>query len=602
MTHRSQICLAFTFAVLFLSTCVLYWQTRNYDFVNYDDASYIYYNEHVTNGLNRASFYWAITEGHTGEMGNWHPLTTLSWLMDVSLFGLSPGRMHLHNACMHAINACLLLYIVLLLLVPFSTQITDGKRLAIAFLVTVVWAWHPLRMESVAWISSRKDVLFLFWLLLGLINYCHYLVRDKKYYFLFVVGCFLMAFMSKPIAVVFPLLAISLEIYLKKKISWVSSGWLIYLSLCMCGLVYIVQDNAGATVMNLPLSLRIENAIGSLGHYIQKTIWPTHLSVFYKYEIPVSRIRTVIGCVFIIASLGFVWDTLMGQIKSDRRSKPISSYHALIVLGLFIFYVSLLPVIGLIQVGFASCADRYTYLPSIGLSLCLGALFVFIVKWSIKFHVLSISTFLCAIVLFMSTNAQLKYWTNSQTLFAHAASVTDQNYQACSNEGLYYMSKKDYEHAFLCFLDSVKFIHAELERKRIMTPYKDSMMTSLIIAFSALHGGEIEKTATGTLLKEDIVLKTEIDKNDTMGDKKYFAKGLYAYHTNLDNLAIQFFKQAIDLNNQDKYYWQFLGYTLERIGYYEDADHAYTMSLGIKADKNICDRRKLLKVKMEKTF
>ena len=665
MIKKSKIALLLGFT-LFAVTLGLYWQTRTFSFIDYDDIKYIHKSGAVTNGLCIDSITWAFGPEQCRQVSNWHPITTLSWMLDVSLFGVNAGAMHLHNAFVHSVNGVLLFLFLLMLMrcmgqtgratvsdraaacsesialprddracaghgratvsdraeacsesiaLPENAARSENVALPLyiaAFIGAAFWAWHPLRAESVAWVSSRKDVLSILFLLPGLMAYLKALRGGGKVW-LFVSGvCYLFAYFSKPTAVVYPLLAAMLEYVVTRRISWRQNELLVYLMVILMAATFIVQDVGGATVMTLPLRLRLENSIAGLGHYVSATVWPTHLSIFYKYEVPVSFTRFLTGSVFLIVVFWFLLDVILPRIKRywHARHEPISAGGyaiepvMLIAFGLLWFGFALAPVIGLIQVGFASCADRYTYLSGLGVSVILVVLAHYFQDRIARFKtrksrslLLILFGSLFAGVLVLLTVLATHYitqWKNTQTVFDHAARVTEGNYVAYCNAGGEPLNDGRYGEAFERFFESSKYMFAELERKRLSTPYKNMIATNLAIAFSGTEGDWVERTALGAKMTNNVVLSTKVKIDDPLAVKKIFAQGLYSYWKELDSLAIQYFDEAIKLAPLDDYLWRFKGYSLERMGLKQEALVAFKRSFSLKPAKDIQQRIKAL--------
>jgi hypothetical protein len=627
MIQKSKLVLSLGVA-LFLVTFSLYWQTRTFEFLNYDDFDYVNNCVAVTNGLSVASVTWAFGREPCSETANWHPVTTLSWMLDVTLFGVSPGAMHLHNAVIHSVNAVLFFYFLLMLLKCMGYQggayenekckAESGKSFATssfslftclaAFMGAAFWAWHPLRAESVAWVSSRKDVLSILFLLPGLMAYLKAL-RGKRKIWLFVSGvCYLLAYFSKPTAVVYPILAVMTEYIVTRHISWRQNELLIYLMVVLMAVTFIVQDIGGAMGMVFPLGLRIQNAIAGLGHYVSATVWPARLSLLYKYEAPVSFTRFVAGSVFLITIFWLFLEEILPRIKrywnGHHEAMPDGGYTIepimMAAYGTLWFGVSLAPVIGLIQVGVASCADRYTYLSGLGLSIMLVVAMRHLLsrieqieasRNRFVFHVFFFALPSLGLAIFSGLAYRyVAQWENSQKVFSHAVRVTEGNYLAYCNIGMVSLAGGRYVEALDAFLESSKFMFVELEQKRLSTPYKDTILTDLAISFSALAGEVLEKTTKGVQVKKDVVLLTKVKISDPLAVKKLFAQGLYSYWKELDSLAIQYFDEALKLAPLDDYLWRFKGYSLQRMGSNEEALTAFKRSYSLNPARDVQKR------------
>jgi tetratricopeptide (TPR) repeat protein len=272
----------------------------------------------------------------------------------------------------------------------------------------------------------------------------------------------------------------------------------------------------------------------------------------------------------------------------------------MVAAGLFWFGFSLAPVIGLIQVGFAACADRYTYLSGIGLSIILmvgiGRLFDTVENSGRRWLVWAAYPLMTVMFLGLGVAAyrNIGNWRTMKTVFAQAIQSTPDNYVAYCNAGGEPLKAGRFEEAMDYYLESTKYMFAELERKRIITPYKDMIMIDLVIAFSGIEGDWVEQTDKGARLKKDVVLSTQVKMSDPLAVKKLFAQGLYAYWKELDSLAVQYFDEALKLAPNDDYLWRFKGYSLERRGSKEEALAAFKRSYALKPAKDIQKRIKAL--------
>ena len=388
---------------LFLTTLLVYAPAYRFGFVNFDDPDYVTNNPHVRSGLTMDGIVWAVT---STEAANWFPATRLSHLLDVEIFGLRPGGHHFTNAFLHAL-ATVLLFAFLLA--------ATGAAWPSAF-VALLFAVHPLHVESVAWIAERKDVLSaLFWFL-ALWSY----VR-RRYWLTLLAFC--LGLMSKPMIVTLPFVLLLLDRWpLHRPLRSALPLKISLLGLSAAGAIatYLVQRGSGAVreVVQFPLGLRVENAVASYAIYILKMFWPSRLAVFYPYphELPVWQIAL---SALLLAGISMV-------VLRQRRSRPYLAVGWLWYLG------TLVPVIGLIQVGAQARADRYMYLPMVGLSIMLAWGLPEVLKSKAAIAG-AIAACLACVVL---CEAQVQYWRNSETLFRHALDVTGGNYLAHHNLGV----------------------------------------------------------------------------------------------------------------------------------------------------------------------
>ena len=396
-------------AVLVLATFAVYYQVSNFQFVNYDDPEYVSANPHVRQGITADGIAWAFT---STEAANWFPLTRLSEMLDCQLFGLRAGWHHLTNVAIHVAAA------VLLFLFLFSAT---GARWPSAF-VAFVFALHPLHVESVAWVAERKDVLCaLFWFL-ALLAYVRYVKRPSRGWYALLLAAFCAGLMSKPMIVTLPVLLLLIDIWpLRRRPSLREKPPLFALSAAAAIFTFVVQRGSGAvrTLEIVPLPLRIENALIGYVVYIGKTLWPSGLAVFYPYPAAIPAWQAALAAVATVAITFLVW----------RRMRDLP----FLAVGWLWYLVTLLPVIGLVQVGSQARADRYMYVPMVGLLIMLA--------WGIEAigeaggRLLPPLTALFALACVAIAWTQTGYWQDSETLFRDALSVTKENYVAEHNLG-----------------------------------------------------------------------------------------------------------------------------------------------------------------------
>ena len=412
---------------LILLTASVYWQVQEFDFVNYDDNDYVYANFHVQKGITLNSIHWAFVTGHAS---NWHPLTWISHMLDFQIFGLWAGGHHLTSLFIHIVNALLLFFL-------FRKMTGDLWQSAF---VAALFALHPLHIQSVAWISERKDVLSGFFWMLTLLAYVRYVRRPGWIAYVGVLIFFILGLLSKPMVVTLPFVMLLLDywplnriqltglennlrlkaffVLLREKIP------LFLLAAASAGITFYVQQKGGAVQLFdvVPLANRIYNIPISYIIYIIKTVFPFKLAAFYPYP------------------NGFPWWeviaailTLLAGTVLTIRLMPRYPY---IIVGWLFFIGTLVPVIGFVQVGVQSMADRYMYLPMIGL-LIIAAWGIpeLISNWRHNRFCLSATAILGVVILSVVTWKQTGYWKNSLSLFSHAIEVTENNFVAHANLG-----------------------------------------------------------------------------------------------------------------------------------------------------------------------
>ncbi|MEI9866186.1 MAG: tetratricopeptide repeat protein [Limisphaerales bacterium] len=404
-------------------TLLIYLPATSNQFLNYDDQEYITSNRVVQDGLTWAGVKWAFIGAHAS---NWHPLTWLSHMTDCNLFRLNPGGPHLVNILFHAVNATLLFHLLL--------RLTQKKWPAL--FVAAVFAWHPLHVESVAWVAERKDVLSTFFALLTLLSYVQYVQEKRRPSFWFAVFFFILALLSKPMAVTLPLVMLLLDYWPLKRIendqsqiaatanrqksmfkfqfSSMLEKWPFFLlAAASCVITFLAQrDTAVSSLARVPLDLRLENAVTAYAGYLWKMVWPMNLAIFYPLHAHIAW-QSITGSAIVLAGISVIaW--------REREASPW------LIVGWSWFLVTLVPVIGLIQVGAQAMADRYTYFPLIGIFIAIAfsveALtghFIYLKRWFGTAAILILS----GCIFF--TERQLSYWHDSESLFTHALTIEE---------------------------------------------------------------------------------------------------------------------------------------------------------------------------------
>jgi len=386
-------------------------------FINYDDADYVTGNRFVKNGLTWTDIQWAFTTFHAS---NWHPLTWLSHMLDCQLFRLNPGAHHFVNVLWHVMNVALLL--------AWLIRLTGKPRPAA--LVTALFAWHPMHVASVAWVSERKDVLSTFFALLALNAYTIYAQENKRRSLWWALVFFALGLLAKPMLVTLPFVMLLLDYWPLKRLVlfkpgiWVEKIPFFALSAASCAVTYFAQKHgdAVASLKTVSIFYRLENTPVALVGYMQKLFVPTDLCIFYpmRYRIFAWEVILSTGVLVLISVLAWRW----------RLTRPY------FLMGWLWFVGTLMPVIGIVQVGAQAMADRYTYFPAIGFFI----MFVFLLgEWLEKIEasprlVKGLAVAVCAGCI-LGTEYQLQFWLNSETLFRRAMMVTRDNGVAALNLG-----------------------------------------------------------------------------------------------------------------------------------------------------------------------
>ncbi|MBA4149226.1 MAG: tetratricopeptide repeat protein [Verrucomicrobia bacterium] len=438
--------------LLALVTLLVFWRATTNEFVNYDDPDYVTKNTWVQKGLTIDSVKWAFTTGHAS---NWHPLTWLSHMLDWQLFGENPKGHHLTNLLFHAFNVVLLFFVL---------RKMTGFFWRAAF-IAALFALHPLRVESVAWISERKDVLSTFFGFISIWFYASYVqargamrsVRENVTAYILALFFFALSLMSKPMLVTLPFLLFLLDMWPLKRFSVFSFQYSVggasrsqsehrtlktehwprlllekvpYFALIVASSVitFLVQKKGGAVSGALDLDARVANALISYCRYLHKLFWPEKLSVLYPH--PGSwPTGMVIAAALLLAAISAL------AIRQLRR-------RPWFFVGWFWFIGTAVPVIGIVQVGIQSMADRYTYIPMIGVYIVLTwTVCEFTAKFDARKQILIAGSAVVLVACSLLTVRQIGVWQNSMTLFEHAVAVTDKNYLAYNNLGFFISEK-----------------------------------------------------------------------------------------------------------------------------------------------------------------
>lgn len=410
--HRLWLCV-----FLLLATIAVYWPVSFFDFISYDDPDYVTENAHVREGINLKNIAWAFT---ATTASNYHPLTWLSHMTDVQLFGLNPGAHHLTNIFFHLVNVLLL----------FLIMYRMSDALWQSFFTAALFGLHPLHVESVAWISERKDVLSAMFWLLTMWSYIRYIARPKLTRYMLILLCFGLGLLAKPMLVTLPFVLLLLDFWPLNRFNNATGKipahllWeklpLLLLVAGSCIVTYHAQQQNEALVSFASLSLpyRVANSVSAYTAYLGKTFWPVHLAVFYPHPGHEVNWLSAGGSLVSLIAVSFF-------VIRCRHNMPY------LVVGWLWFLGTLVPVIGLVQVGDQAMADRYTYIPLIGIFIGLS--------WAIPHFMknqrsgpiaMSAGAGFVLLALMASTCNQLLHWRNDLTLFSHAIMVTENNYFA----------------------------------------------------------------------------------------------------------------------------------------------------------------------------
>jgi tetratricopeptide (TPR) repeat protein len=385
-------------ALLLAAAClILYAPVAHFQFLNFDDEGYVTRNSHVQAGLTRAGIAWAFT---TIDNFYWHPLTWLSHMLDCQFFGLNPGPPHVINALFHTLNALLV----------FAVFYRLTNALWRSAVLSAVFALHPLRIESVAWVAERKDLLSAFWFLVTIWCYLHYAERPSRGRYYLTLSAFVLGLMCKPMAMTLPFILMLLDYWPLRRRAFTEKLPMIGLAafstlITSIGTARLGVINWGATI---PLTSRIANALVSYVKYLELAFWPHDLAVLYPFRLSVPLWQPILACL------------LLMLITLASLSRPY------LTVGWFWWVIGILPASGLVQVGRQGMADRFTYLPMIGLAMAVIWFVADLLGKRQRVAAAGLATAAISGFTF-ATIVDLPVWRNSVTVFSQTVAATENN-------------------------------------------------------------------------------------------------------------------------------------------------------------------------------
>jgi len=506
---------------LLLGAAVLaaFWPALKCNFVTYDDVDYVTTNPVVQQGLTWAGLKWAFT---TTRAANWHPLTWVSHMADCQVYGLKPAGHHFTSLLLHAVNA-----ILLFLLLQHMTGVLWPSAW-----VAVMFALHPLRVESVVWVAERKDVLSTFFWMLTVGAYIRYAkivncqLSIVNYYSALVF--FALGLMAKPMLVTLPFVLLLLDYWPLGRLkfgpnfSWrllVEKVPFLVLAAADSLATFLIQRHSGsvATLSRFPLDVRLANVPFAYVTYIRKNFWPTGLAVFYPHR--ALGVLEVGGSVCLLGAIS-VW------VLRRWQGQPF------LVVGWFWFLGMLLPTIGLVQVGYQAMADRYSYLPSVGLWI--------MVAWGVRDWIAgralprmlaAVAGGLAVIACMELVPQQTLYWRTSRDLFQRAVDTSSQNYLACYNLGCNTMAKGQYDEAIVHFNEAVS-------TEKDDTLWADHSRAYNDLGYCYLHEGQITNAVAN--FEKALNIKPKFPE-------AYFNMGRAFLTNNQPDVAVDCFQRALAL-------------------------------------------------------
>ncbi|MDU0460923.1 MAG: tetratricopeptide repeat protein [Geobacteraceae bacterium] len=544
----------FVAILLIIAILAVYGQVVNHDFIQFDDNAYLLDNPHVRTGITFNNIIWAFA---SFDVSNWHPLTWLSHMADVQFFGMAPGSHHLMSVALHLANTLLLFHLLC--------------RISGAFLrsasVAALFAIHPLHVESVAWIAERKDVLSALFFLLTLNLYAGYAEHRKRGSYLLALFTFVLGLMAKPMLVTLPFVLLLLDYWplrrttancgpdgfgsasgpskssilelLREKIPF------LLLSAASCAVTIMAQHNATASLDATALSVRIANALVAYLGYIGKMLWPFNLAVFYPFPESIPLWQPVVAAVML---------TAVSLMVVRERRRPW------LIVGWLWYLGTLVPVIGIVMVGLQSMADRYTYIPMIGI-------YIMAVWWisdmsPALWHRRSVLALLAAVVfsvLSVVTWRQVSFWRNTTTLFSHALDVTSGNYLAHFILGREAVKSGQYNQA-----------HSHFDEAARIAPWYEKQRSRQGVARQ-----EQER------LDAEIASAYESVRQNPGSAAARIGLGIVLARNNKLDQAVENFTMAVSLDPQSAAGHYNLGLTLGRLGRFDEAVANFSRALQV---------------------
>jgi protein O-mannosyl-transferase len=541
-------------AVIVVLVWIIFGQTLAHDFVNYDDKTYVYGNSLVSAGLNLRGVSQAFVETQTG---NWHPLTIISHMIDCQIFDLKAGGHHFTNVLLHTIAA--------LLLFLFLRDIT-GRFWASAF-VAALFAIHPLRVESVAWIAERKDVLSAVFFFLTLGAYAHYARSHSLGRYLTMSILFVCGLMSKPMLVTTPVVLLLLDYWPFKRIVDSRSFWrmtfeklpLFALSIASSIITFLLQERSTGSIAQLPFIWRLQNGLVSYVTYIWQMFWPADLAVFYPHpEDHLALWQVIISAAFLLGMTLFIF--------IFRRSRPY------LLVGWFWYLIMLLPVIGLVEVGLQGHADRYTYLPQIGLYLAITWLVADVSSTLRRCkEILVAAASIIIVSLAGCAWKQTTYWRNSETLWTHTLAVTKDNDVAHTNFGMLLMERGQLD-------DALSHFQAALDVR------SSSAHSHYDLSLALIHGDIANALARKGRLDEAMLHLREAVKFQPDYADAHYNLGTALFQKGELNEAIAEYRTTLSIHPYDAGAHTSLGNALVQKGFLGEAVDHYEKALQSEPD------------------
>jgi len=563
-----DICIYF---FLFLITFTVYWQVRDHEFINFDDTHYVTENIHVRSGFTKKNLISAFHFSQKGDLTYYHPITWISHTLDCHFFGLSPGAHHLINLLFHLMNTTLLFFVF---------KLMTGQRWQSAF-VAALFALHPFNVDTVAWISERKNLLSTFFWLLTLLAYTFYVKKKSMYRYAIVFTSMLLGLLAKPILVTIPCVLLLMDLWPLGRIRLQKSGSLIrsnyhlliekipffLLSALWVQISTISNQRIGALISTetSPMNLRIANALISYVKYLGKMIWPFDLAIFYPYPSKMFPIWQTAGAAIFLISISFL-------IFRKWKSLPW------LTVGWLWYFGTLFPTIGIIQNGlWPAIADRWAYVPLIGIFIIIAwGIPELLSQWKYKKIGLVIFVLILLTAFAINTFNQIGYWKNSKRLFQHNLDLTKNNSIAHNNLGVALFEEGNVDEAFKHFSNALK-----------INPYFAGAHGNIANAYSEM---ENPQKAINHYLKA-LNLKPHLEK-------VHYNLGVILAKLKKFEEATMHFKKELEKNPYNKEAHNNLGNALSKSGKTKEAIKQYLILLRI--DKTNAKAHNNLGIALEK--
>jgi protein O-mannosyl-transferase len=552
--------------ILSAVTLLVYQPVKNFEFINYDDDEYVTENYIVQSGLNWKNVKWALG---TTAVSNWHPLTWISHMLDCHLYGLDASKHHWMNLMWHIVNVLLLFYVLDLM----------TKRLWPSAIIAALFALHPLNIQSVAWIAERKNLLSTTFWFLGMWAYIRYVQsssNQKALWYLFTTAFLILGLMAKPMVVTLPCVFLLLDYWPlgrlwnennveeptsdnieKRLFKLVLEKFPMFILVAASSVVtYIIQNQGGAllTVETMPVIERIKHSLVSYWIYIYKTVYPVNLSVYYPHYTSYTSYSKLLISGLILAAI----TAIVLQFGKTYRY---------LVVGWLWYLGTLVPVIGIIKAGDQAYADRYAYIPLIGLFIMavLGGADL-IKRWPFLKHWMLGSCAIILLALALDCRHQLQYWHNSIALFGHAVEVTENNKVALSNLGVALMDMGEYDQA-------MKPLEAALK----LNP---DFMANLNFAIVLIMKNRTDEAIE---MLDRII---PYPPNDKMAAWAHFTMGEALVAKGKYEEAVIKFKEAIRFNPQYFQAYNNLGGVLFRLNRFDESKEYFLKSINVHPNAN----------------